>query len=135
MDEKVLIRSQLYRVTAKTTIILFAVMFICVFLGFRAGFGVTRKQSRQIVNHGHILVNGKKVDIPSYLLKAGDVVTIRERSQSFVKSVIEMIDLPCESAWITKDKDAMKITFDRVPEREELDPELKEQLVIEYYSK
>ena len=99
------------------------------------GFGITRKQSRQIVNHGHILVNGKKVDIPSYLLKAGDVVTIRERSQSFVKSVIEMIDLPCESAWITKDKDAMKITFDRIPQREELDPELKEQLVIEYYSK
>ena len=102
---------------------------------FRAGFGITRKQSRQIVNHGHILVNGKKVDIPSYLLKAGDVITIRERSQSFVKSVIEMIDLPCESAWITKDKDAMKITFDRVPQREELDSELKEQLVIEYYSK
>ena len=102
---------------------------------FRAGFGITRKQSRQIVNHGHILVNGKKVDIPSYLLKAGDVITIRERSQSFVKSVIEMIDLPCESAWITKDKDAMKITFDRVPQREELDPDFKEQLVIEYYSK
>jgi len=69
------------------------------------------------------------------LLKAGDVVTVKERSQSFVKSVIEMIDMPCESAWITKDKDAMKLVFDRVPEREELDPELKEQLVIEYYSK
>ena len=102
---------------------------------FRAGFGITRKQSRQIVNHGHVLVNGKKVDIPSYLLKAGDIVTVKERSQSFVKSVIEMIDMPCESAWITKDKDTMKLVFDRVPEREELDPELKEQLVIEYYSK
>ena len=88
---------------------------------FRAGFGITRKQSRQIVNHGHVLVNGKKVNIPSYLLKSG--------------SVIEMIDMPCESAWITKDKDAMKLVFDRVPEREELDSELKEQLVIEYYSK
>lgn len=102
---------------------------------YRAGFGITRMQSRQIVNHGHVLVNGKKVDIPSYLLKAGDVVTIREKSAAFVKSVIEMIDLPCESAWITKDKAAQKITFDRIPEREDLDPELKEQLVIEYYSK
>jgi len=102
---------------------------------FRAGFGITRKQSRQIVNHGHVLVNGKKVDIPSYLLKAGDVVTVKEKSQSFVNSVIDLIDMPCENAWITKDKSALKLTFDRVPEREELDPELKEQLVIEYYSK
>ncbi len=102
---------------------------------YRVGLGITRKQSRQIVNHGHILVNGKKVDIPSYLLKAGDVVTVREKSASFIKSVVEMIDMPCESAWITADKKALKVTFDRVPEREELDSELKEQLVIEYYSK
>jgi small subunit ribosomal protein S4 len=102
---------------------------------YRAGFGITRKQSRQIVNHGHILVNGKKVDIPSYLLKSGDVITIKSKSAAFVKSVLELIDMPCESPWITKDKDAQKITFDRVPEREELDPEIKEQLVIEYYSK
>ncbi|MCQ2789876.1 MAG: 30S ribosomal protein S4 [bacterium] len=102
---------------------------------FKAGFGVTRKQSRQIVNHGHILVNGNKVDIPSYLLKAGDVVTIKARSVDFMKSVLELIDIPCSSAWLTVDKDALKITFDRIPEREELDPELKEQLVVEYYSK
>ncbi len=102
---------------------------------FRAGFGITRKQSRQIVNHGHILVNGKKVDIPSYLLKAGDVVTIKSRSVDFLKNVIGMIDMACAPAWMTIDKDALKIVFDRIPEREELDPEFKEQLVIEYYSK
>ncbi|MBR1754724.1 30S ribosomal protein S4 [bacterium] len=102
---------------------------------FKAGFGITRKQTRQIVNHGHVLVNGKKVDIPSYLLKAGDVVTIKARSVDFLKSVLEMIDVACAPAWMTIDKDALKVTFDRVPEREELDPELKEQLVIEYYSK
>ena len=103
---------------------------------FKAGFGITRKQSRQIVNHGHILVNDKKVDVPSYLLKAGDVITVKSKSVDFVKKqVIEMIDMPCAPAWLTIDKDALKITFDRIPEREELDPEIKEQLVIEYYSK
>ena len=102
---------------------------------FRAGLGITRKQTRQIVNHGHVLVNGKKVDIPSYLVKPGDVITIKSKSSAFLKSVTEMIDLACAPAWMTIDKDALKITFDRIPEREELDPEIKEQLVIEYYSK
>lgn len=102
---------------------------------YKAGFGITRMQTRQIVNHGHVLVNGKKVDIPSYLVKAGDVITIRSKSVDFVKSVLELIDLACAPAWMTIDKAALKVTFDRVPEREELDPEIKEQLVIEYYSK
>lgn len=102
---------------------------------YRAGFGITRKQSRQIVNHGHVLVNDKKVDIPSYLVKAGDVITVKSKSQSFLNSVLEMIDMACAPAWMTIDKAALKITFDRIPEREELDPEIKEQLVIEYYSK
>lgn len=102
---------------------------------YKSGFGITRMQTRQIVNHGHVLVNGKKVDIPSYLVKAGDVITVRAKSVDFVKSVIEMIDLACAPAWMTIDKAALKVTFDRVPEREELDPDIKEQLVIEYYSK
>ena len=102
---------------------------------FKAGFGVTRKQTRQIVGHGHVLVNGKKVDIPSYILKAGDVITIKARSVDYLKSVLESIDTACAPAWMTIDKAALKITFDRIPEREELDPELKEQLVIEFYSK
>lgn len=102
---------------------------------YKAGFGITRMQTRQIVNHGHVLVNGKKVDIPSYLVKSGDVITIRPKSVEFVKSVLELIDLACAPAWMTIDKAALKVTFDRVPEREELDPEIKEQLVIEYYSK
>ena len=102
---------------------------------FRAGFGITRKQTRQIVNHGHVLVNDKKVDIPSYLVKAGDVITVKSRSAAFMKGVGEMIDMACAPAWMTIDKEALKITFDRIPEREELDPDFKEQLVIEYYSK
>ncbi len=102
---------------------------------YRAGFAITRRQARQIVNHAHVLVNGKKVDIPSYLLKAGDVVTVRESSKEFIKNVIESIDLALSFAWLTVDKNELKITFDRIPQREELDPEFKEQLVIEYYSK
>ena len=102
---------------------------------FRTGFGITRKQTRQIVNHGHVLVNGKKVDIPSYLVKPGDVITVKAKSAKYLQSVIEMIDMACAPAWMTIDKEALKITFDRIPEREELDPELKEQLVIEFYSK
>ena len=102
---------------------------------FRAGLAITRKQARQIVNHGHVLVNGKKVDVPSYLVKPQDVITVKTRSAAFVKSVAEMIDMPVSSAWLTVDKDAQKITFDRIPEREELDPDFKEQLVVEYYSK
>ena len=102
---------------------------------FRAGFAATRKQARQIVNHGHVLVNGKKVDIPSFLVKAGDVITVRSKSANFIKSVLEPIDTAIAPAWMTLDREAQKITFDRIPEREELDPEFKEQLVIEYYSK
>ena len=102
---------------------------------FRAGFAVTRRQARQIVNHGHVLVNGKKVDIPSYLLKAGDEVTVKSNSQNFIKNVQESIDMALSFAWLNVDKAAQKIVFDRVPQREEMDPEFKEQLVIEYYSK
>ncbi len=102
---------------------------------FRAGFAVTRKQSRQIVNHGHVLVNGKRVDIPSYLVKPQDVITVKTKSADFIKTVAEAIDLAATSAWLTIDKATQKITFDRIPEREELDPDFREQLVIEYYSK
>lgn len=102
---------------------------------YKAGFGITRKQTRQIVGHGHVLVNGKKVDIPSYLVKAGDVIEVKSKSTTFLNSVLELIDLACAPAWMTIDKAKLKITFDRIPEREELDPEIKEQLVIEYYSK
>ena len=102
---------------------------------YRLGFGTSRAQARQFVNHGQFEVNGKRVDIPSYLVKPGDVITVKSKSAKYLKDVMEMIDMACAPAWMTIDKDALKITFDRIPEREELDPEIKEQLVIEYYSK
>jgi len=102
---------------------------------YRAGFAITRKQSRQIVNHGHVLVNGKKVDIPSFLVKPQDVVTIKAKSGDFLNVIVQTLDSVAAPAWVTVDKSELKFVFDRVPEREELDPEFKEQLVIEYYSK
>ncbi len=102
---------------------------------YRAGFSTTRRQSRQLVNHGHVLINGKKVDIPSYLVKPTDVITIREKSKELFKGLVEYVDAAAAPAWLSTDKSDLKITFDRLPEREELDPEFKEQLVIEYYSK
>ena len=71
----------------------------------------------------------------SYLVKAGDVITIKAKSNDYIKTVMSAIDLSGVPAWLTLDKDALKITFERIPQREELDPDFKEQLVIEYYSK
>src|SRR5574344_2994498 len=102
---------------------------------FKAGFANNRKQSRQIVSHGHVLVNGKRVDIPSYLVKPNDIITVRAKSSDFVKTVVEPIKSIAAPSWMTVDKDALKIPFERIPEREELDPDFKEHLVIEYYSK
>lgn len=102
---------------------------------YKAGLTITRKQARQVVNHGHVLVNGKKVDIPSFLVKPQDVITVKSKSSDFIKNVVESIDMASTAAWLTIDKAAQKVTFERIPEREELDPDFREQLVIEYYSK
>ena len=102
---------------------------------FRAGFSVTRRQSRQLVGHGHLLVNDKKVDIPSYILKEGDVIKVRAKSSQVFKDIIEMVDQAQAPAWMSVDAKAQTIKIDRIPEREDIDPEFKEQLIIEFYSK
>lgn len=102
---------------------------------FRAGFAITRKQSRQMVNHGHVLVNGKRVDIASYLVKPGDVITFKSKSSDFMKNTLEAIDMAIAPEWMTIDREEQKIVFERIPERDQLDPDFKEHLVIEYYSK
>ena len=102
---------------------------------FRAGFGITRKQSRQIVNHGHVLVNGKKVDIPSYTCKPGDVIAIKESDKelAIIKTSLEALNRRVE--FITYDENKMAATFVRLPERSELNNEVYESLIVEYYNR
>jgi small subunit ribosomal protein S4 len=102
---------------------------------YRMGFARTRKAARQLVNHGHIEVNGKKVDIPSALVKPGDVVAVRENAKNMtvINEALESnISAP---AFVDVDKDNKKGTFVRVPERSELNQEINEQLIVEYYNR
>jgi small subunit ribosomal protein S4 len=101
---------------------------------YRSGLTKTRRQARQLVSHGHLLLDGKKCNIPSCLLKPGQVITIRERSQAFVKALQEGRS-PVVPAWLTTDFDALKVTVNGLPEREDIDQTFNEQLVIEFYSR
>lgn len=104
-------------------------------LVYRAGFASTRRQARQIVNHGHIMVNGKKVSIPSYQVKPGDKISFRERSQGLqvVKDALEGQEstLP----FLTRDKSKVEAVYERLPEMGELNREIKPQLIVEFYSR
>ena len=101
---------------------------------FRLGFARTRKEARQIVDHKHVLVNGKRVNIPSYLVKAGDVIEIREKSKSCAryKEVLEGRLVP---EWLESDREALKGTVKSLPTREAIDVPVNEMLIVELYSK
>lgn len=106
---------------------------------FRMHLAVNRNQARQIVTHGHILVNGKPVNIPSYTVKAGDVIEVKEISKKLViiKDALKEVTKSGTYPWITLDADALKGTFVSVPRRNEVTDlaDIKEQLVVELYSK
>ncbi len=104
---------------------------------FRAGFAITRREARQLVGHGHFTVNGKKVDIPSYRIKDGDVIALSERSKKSPKfaQVMEVTGGRLVPQWLDVNKEAMSAKITRMPQRDELDFEIEEQLVIELYSK
>ena len=104
---------------------------------FRAGFGSSRMQARQLVNHGHILVNGRRVDIPSFQVKIGDQVSVRDRERSKLLVARNIADSPGyhQVGWISVDKDAQTFSIQHLPEREEIRSEVNEQLIIELYSK
>lgn len=105
---------------------------------YRIGFGSTRADARQLVGHKHIQVNGKTVNIPSYQLKAGDVVSVRERAktQSRIKFAMELAgQTRDEPDWIDTDSSNMNGTFKSVPLREELPSDINEHLIVELYSK
>ncbi len=104
---------------------------------YRMGFAVTRMQSRQFVNHGHILVNGKRVDIPSYLLKPGDVVEIKEKSRSCsaIVDAMDMTSLTSPYSWLTVEKDKFKGEFVAIPAADEIPVNVDVRLIVEFYSK
>ena len=104
-------------------------------LVYRIGFATTRRGARQLVNHGHITVNGKKVDIPSYRCVPGDVITLKESDKelAIVKSSLEALSKRVE--FITYDEAKMTATFVRYPERTELNGEINESLIVEFYNR
>ena len=103
---------------------------------YRMGFGDSRAQARQIVRHGHILVNGKKVNIPSYLVDANDVITVREKSaeQNHFKALREGSNRVIPK-WLTVDFENLKATVTAMPAREDIDLSVQEQLIVELYSR
>lgn len=104
---------------------------------FRMGLALTRREARQLVNHGHFLVNGKRVDIPSYRVKVGDVITLRDKSKNSVKfkNNIEQTSGRIVPLWLEADKDEFKATVTRLPAIEDLDYEVAAHLIVELYSK
>ncbi|HOK63622.1 MAG TPA: 30S ribosomal protein S4 [Soehngenia sp.] len=103
---------------------------------YRSGFASSIRQARQMVVHGHILVNGKKVNIPSYLIEVGDVVSLKERSKS-IKLFKDNFENNLQNTlpYLTKDDINMTVKLERMPNREEIPIEIEDQLVVEYYSK
>ena len=104
---------------------------------FRMGFARTRREARQIVGHKHVLVNGKQVNIPSYLIKAGDVIEIREKSKSLqrYKDILEVTGGRLVPEWMDVDQEALKGTVKNLPTREMIDVPVNEMLIVELYSK
>ena len=104
---------------------------------FRMGFARTRREARQIVDHKHVLVNGKQVNIPSYLVKAGDVIEIKEKckgSQRY-KDILEVTAGRLVPAWLDVDAESLKGTVKELPTRDEIDVPVDEMLIVELYSK
>ena len=104
-------------------------------LVYRIGFATTRRGARQLVNHGHITVNGKKVNIPSYSVKPGDVISLADgdKELAIVKSSLEALQNRVE--FISYDDKKMEATYVRMPERSELNADINESLIVEYYNR
>lgn len=104
---------------------------------FRLGFASSRKQARQLVRHNHIQVNGKKVNIPSFMISVNDVITVKEKSRtnSYLVESMEAVARRGIPSWLELDKDAFKATVKALPNREEITMPIQEQLIVELYSK
>jgi small subunit ribosomal protein S4 len=102
---------------------------------YRLGFATSRKEARQVVSHSHVAVNGKKVNIPSYLVREGDEIAIRNKELQSVKNALESVVRRGVPSWLELDKDSMKGTVRLLPAREDITMPINEQLVVEYYSR
>ena len=105
---------------------------------YRLGFAMTRREARQLVSHAHFTVNGRKVDIPSYQVKAGDVIEVAESSRSseiFKRLLGQDAPVFLIPAWMEREKNALKGTVTRLPAREDIDVPVEEHLIVELYSK
>ncbi len=104
---------------------------------FRLGFARTRKEARQTVRHGHITVNGRRVDIPSYMVKAGDVVAVAEKAKDLlpIKEALISSEHMAVPAWLEVDIEKLKGTVLQVPTRDQIDLDIDAQLIVELYSK
>lgn len=104
---------------------------------FRMGLSMTRREARQLVVHGHFEVNGNRVDIPSYRIKPGDVISLKENSKKSVKfkEIVEATNGRLVPTWLDMNKDALSAKVTRLPVKEDLDYEIEEHLIVELYSK
>jgi len=104
---------------------------------YRLGFGNTRQAARQLVNHGHVLVNGRKVDVPSYQVKPGDKIKIggKPSSQQLVLRMMDLTQSVPLKDWLTLERESLEGTVARVPDRADIDPLVNEQLIVELYSR
>mgnify|MGYP001163553482 FL=1 len=104
---------------------------------FRLGFAPTRPSGRQLVNHGHFMVNGRKVNIPSALLKIGDVIQVKEKSKKLdiILESVKQIKGDLDISWLQLDKAKMQGTVIEIPERDQMDQTINDRLVVELYSK
>ncbi len=106
---------------------------------YRAGFALTRRQARQLVSHGHFLLNGRRIDIPSIRLEPGDILEVRPKSQKseYFKNLDNIVSSAVQTplSWLKSDSKKMKIEITGLPKREEAEAGINEQLIVEYYSR
>lgn len=104
---------------------------------YRSGFSTSRAEARQLIDHGHFRVNGRKTDVPSYLVKAGDIVEVKEKSKTLdtIVNSLEIREQRGSAEWLEVDADARKATIKVLPERKDLPMAVEERLIVEFYSK
>ena len=104
-------------------------------LVYRAGFSKTRRQSRQLVNHGHVYVDGRRVDIPSYRVQPGQVITLSEKAKKFTIVLDALEAVMSRVEFVSFDENKFEVTYIRLPERQEILSDIKENLIVEYYNR